>query len=154
MHGRAIAMVVPVDEGTLPGSAFAIAPRLALTAYHCVGRRVGARVKLQFVGGETVAASSIEGDDDGDLALLELARTIPHGLQPIALVGTSSLADGARFLAEGFGVDSPPGSAPHALDGTVVRADALLFERLVPAMQLSSPSSPRERTRISSAAAR
>ena len=138
-HARAIARLVPVDEGTLAGSAFAIAPRLALTAYHCVGRRVGARIELQFAGGETVAASSIGGDDDGDLALLELGRAIPDGLQPIALAATSVLADGARFLAEGFGVDSPPGSAPHAVDGTVVRADARLFERLVPALQLSSP---------------
>src|SRR5581483_4549360 len=44
--------------------------------------------------------------------------------------------EGERFKAEGFGVDRPPGSAPHTIDGHLVSLTRIFDE--APALQLNS----------------
>jgi hypothetical protein len=85
-----------------------------------------------------VRAESLCGDDDGDIALLELADRLPRDFEPLLWVTATSAMDGDRFVAEGFGAERPPGSTPHAVDGHIVRADTRLFNRS-PALQLNSP---------------
>ncbi len=135
---RAVARLLPVDEDTRPGSAFAITSTRALTAFHCVGRREGAVVELAFEGGLKVSARTLCGDEDGDLALLELDDELPADFDPLLWVEANSAMDGIRIVVEGFGVEGPPGSTPHALTGSVVRADTTLFDK-APALQLNSP---------------
>jgi hypothetical protein len=135
---KAIAQVVPVDKDTRRGTAFVITPDLALTAFHCVGRRVGSTIDLTFEGSVHVRASTVDGDEDGDLALLKLSHHLPDGFEPVPLVEANVGMSGSRFVAEGFGLDRPPGSAPHAIDGHIVRTYMTLFDK-APALQLHSP---------------
>lgn len=134
---RAVARLVPVDAGTKPGSAFAVSPRLALTASHCVANRKGARVELCFGDGSPVGASTLEASETDDIALLALDDPLPPDFEPIRLVEAPSGLEQRAFRLEGFGVDRPPGSGVHAVDGHVVTAGARLFDS--PAVQLFSP---------------
>jgi WD40 repeat protein len=133
---RAVARIVPVDVDTRAGSAFAITATHALTAFHCVGRREGAVVDLEFEGGARIRASAVHGDGDSDLALLELNGSLPRGFEPLMWVEANEAMEGRRFVAEGFGVERPPGSTAHAVDGHIVRLTRL-FDK-APALQLNS----------------
>lgn len=134
----AIARVTPKDQGIRPGSAFAIAPDLALTASHCVRGRDGALVELRFPRTDVVVrARAMHCDQAGDVALLRLEDPLPTGCEPVGVAAPTTSMKGTRFDVLGFGADRPPGSDVHAIDGHVIRTDARPFDG-PPALQLSS----------------
>jgi hypothetical protein len=125
------------DAAPLRGTAFLVAPGLALTAFHVVGdRRSGAPhpgpVRLTFPGGET-AARFVEGDAALDWALL----ACDAAAAPLPLA--EAVAQGEPFECYGFPELKPDGLHAH---GTV--ADLSATEDPVPRIGLDSPQLKRE----------
>lgn len=87
----AIARLLDQDGHTLLGTAFAVSPAYALTAFHCVGdRRSGEvqhrRVLLAFLTGERIEAHYAAGSHTDDYAILLLASPLPGQLAPLPLL--------------------------------------------------------------------
>ena len=128
------------------GTAFAVTPSLALTAFHVVGdRETGvARANplvLRFrrlredQRSEPVefAASYRDGDSEIDAAVLKLEKALPDDLLPIAL--SSEAEAGESFVSGGHPrLDGPDVSYIH---GTVVAPRTSIFHGL-PAIQIHS----------------
>ena len=102
------------------GTGFAVASTWALTAFHCVGDRQAVPPVLRhrdvrLVAGSQVLVATVEEYDPWlDVALLELAKPLPPGIQPIPL-GCDVIV-GSRFEAFGY-----PGAAEDAeLEGWAV----------------------------------
>src|SRR5262249_33896256 len=106
----------PASGGSQYGTAFAISPTLALTAFHCIGELdTGVvrtrRVRLRFRGGMVEAA--VEGGDPGaDYAVLRLLAALPPQEQPIRLVADCQTHE--RWYSIGF-----PAAVPD-VDGYAV----------------------------------
>lgn len=91
----AIGGVIPrageVSPSELVGTAFAVATRVALTAFHCVGDRISGEVTCEkptlWIGGKPIAARVVESYSDLDVAVLELDEPIPESLRliPVSL---------------------------------------------------------------------
>src|SRR5262245_35757491 len=84
------------------GSVFAVTRHLALTAFHCVyddtESHVRERVRCTWQYGTSDAI--VEAwDENDDVALLRLSRTLPDSLDPVPL--TSDVATHDRFVAPG-----------------------------------------------------
>lgn len=92
------------------GSAFPIAPRLVITANHCVRGCVAASLLFAFDGRE-IPVEDVEFDECLDVALLSLAEDAP-----------STLAAGEVTVGEGWRVESQPRENDPLLTGTITAA--------------------------------
>jgi tetratricopeptide (TPR) repeat protein len=125
----AIAKIFATDRGgerNVLGTAFAISSELGLTAYHCIGDRVGAqvkerRVRLSFVNGESLDAEYADGDPEADFALLRFLSPLPETSTriPIALDAFAN----ARFRCPGYPAGVPRPSIV-TITGSVSEPDA------------------------------
>ena len=120
------------------GTAFAVSPQLALTAFHVIGNRLQGEARdgpfeLHFPGGHSCEAKFQDGDSRLDFALLSMMSRLPEDLQPIGLTGEAHEADG--FVSRGF----PPLQNVDTLTiaGTVRNPQGTIFNG-VPAIQLFS----------------
>ena len=75
--------------GNRVGTTFAVTPRFALTAFHCVGSRETAEVQLSRVQckwADSESTATVVGIDRlNDIALLKLDRILPTTLSPVEL---------------------------------------------------------------------
>jgi hypothetical protein len=89
------------------GAAFAVTPRLVLTARHCVKETDNASL-LFAVDGMEITAEHIEDDERLDVALLGLSADAP-----------STLTIGRAVVNEGWRVESRPRASDPMLTGTI-----------------------------------
>jgi Trypsin-like peptidase domain len=116
------------SAGRRYGTAFAVSPIRALTAFHCVGDLESGeirspRVWLRFRSG-TIEASVEGGDAGADFAVLRLNMALPAAEEPLRLVG--DCVPHERWYSVGF----PAAVADvdgYALSGTVTLPDARIL---------------------------
>jgi tetratricopeptide (TPR) repeat protein len=89
------------------GGAFALAPRLAVTANHCVRDRDAASL-LFAIEGREIAVDEVEGDERLDVALLRLAQDAP-----------GMLSASQAWRDAGWRVESQPRENDPLLTGTI-----------------------------------
>jgi hypothetical protein len=91
-------------SGAHLGTAFAVSPIHALTAFHCVGdiegRIAHQNVQLEFSSARRVSASLQAGDHLADYALLRMGDGLPGDVQPIPLVARTT--SGEPFVCGGY----------------------------------------------------
>ena len=99
--GHSVAELPATTDSPRLGTAFAVGPSLALTAFHCVRGRD--RVLLRFVDHipiATIVRDESGIDDENDVALLQLTDRLPESVPLVSLeAGTD---DDARVVAIGF----------------------------------------------------
>jgi NB-ARC domain len=98
-----------VAEGRDRGSAFALAPRLVVTANHVVRDVSGWPVTFVPDGGEPIRARRIDGDDVLDVAVLELERDVERTLPMGVAAGRPA-----------WRIETRPRSSDPVLSGRVV----------------------------------
>jgi SAM-dependent methyltransferase len=105
----AIGGLVDAASGERLGTVFAVAGRLALTAFHCVGERRTGKVRSPRVACEWAGHISLacveEGDPSHDIALLYLDKQLPPALEPVVL--TREVSEHTQFIAQGRPVEVP-----------------------------------------------
>jgi len=105
----AIGGLVDAASGENLGTVFAVAGRLALTAFHCVGERRTGEVRSPRVicewAGHISPACVEEGDPSHDVVLLHLDKQLPPDLEPVLL--TRQVSEHAQFTAQGRPTEVP-----------------------------------------------
>jgi S1-C subfamily serine protease len=123
-QGRALDHHATVLNGAVVGSAFAIAPDLALTNAHVVaGLRPGDPLSLttEDPGGRSVGARVIAISPRMDLAVLR----IPRGFLPVVPARDAPRSPGLRVHAAGVDASGGAGLGPRMeLSGTVLATHA------------------------------
>ena len=127
--------------GRVRGSGFAISPEHLLTAFHCVrggdGNPDGDTLGFSPVGIEPLPVRRVVSwDRDRDFALLELAKPLPQGWDPIPVVAIGEQVREATFQSKGFPQDRPQRRDLLAMHGSIVDPAATLGG--VPALQMFS----------------
>ena len=105
----AIGGLADAASGENLGTVFAVAGRLALTAFHCVGERRTGEVRSPRVicewAGHISLARVEQGDPNHDIALLYLDKQLPPELEPVLL--TRQVSEHTQFTAKGRPVEVP-----------------------------------------------
>jgi hypothetical protein len=105
----ALARLMSVPQGgsqpELLGTAFAVAPNIALTSFHCVGDNATnevrhGKVRLDFVTGDQIEATVDRWDAEADFAVLRLAHAPGKDVQLIPLLRGAGLRQ--RYRGWGF----------------------------------------------------
>jgi S1-C subfamily serine protease len=129
MEMRAAASLRPLDRhavvvnGSIVGSAFAIAEGVAVTNRHVVqGLRPGARVRLLASGpGHAVTAATVLAlSPRMDLAVL----AVPKGLLPVVPAAPAAIAPGLAVIAVGVDASDGPGGPRYEAAGEVIAPTA------------------------------
>ncbi len=100
--------------GDFLGTAFAVSPTLALTAFHCIGdgdtgKVWGKRVLLEFLTGDQIVGIYEVGDHLEDYAILALQSPLPDSLMPVPLLDQA-------YPNEPFRASGYPGSVHQSDD--------------------------------------
>jgi hypothetical protein len=130
-----------------PGTAFAVSPCAALTAFHCVKRKAAkrpaidrakrmsvGRVKLCFrptsnaaIEDEVLDATVVDGDSRQDWALLRLDQRLPSHWQPF-LIKPRRLVEGDQLEIRGFPARVQEQFRSPAFDHVTAMSDAVIEE--------------------------
>ncbi len=128
----AIAKLIAANDhetkGRFLGSAFAVSPTVALTAFHCVGNiGTGAvsvdRVRLEFIAGDSILGVVEKGDPEYDFVVVRLDEPLPAGFALIKLV--RGVVPHTRYRSFGFPPQVTLFKMP-AVSGTVTNPTAML----------------------------
>ncbi|MGE0760277.1 MAG: S1C family serine protease [Pirellulaceae bacterium] len=111
---KGVRVDVPDASLAVGGSAFLVAPDLAITNHHVIAGRVSITC---YGDGWSRAASLVAQDDQNDLALLKLSESAPAGSTPLPLGDTAAARQGERVYGMGYPLTDALGTSLHVHEG-------------------------------------
>lgn len=138
----AIGKLLDKNDNILLGTAFAVSPLHAFTAFHCIGNRntgkvLRKQVLLEFLTGDQIVGNYEVGSPVEDYAVLLLQSPLPKSLKPIPLLDQAYIHQPFRALGYPSSVyeSDEPKPDVYTIGGKVRNEDTSIFGG-VPAIQL------------------